>query len=168
MLARAVMLGGLLLLTSTGVTTQSTQLGFYAQFAPERILEDVERIAEVVPAGATVAVPPVAGAPVGWWLEARGVDAAVASRADWLSFPGERAAAAEVMQLFSAPRWPHAGVGAVACTVGTGWIYVPDLWGGMDARALEEELSAGRLHLVERLPGGVLLRSGACDASGTL
>ncbi len=125
-LARAAMLGGLLLLASTGITTQSTQLGFYAQFAPAQILEDVERIAEAVPEGAIVAVPPVAGAPVGWWLEARGVDAAVASRADWLSFPGERAAAAEIMQLFSAPRWPYAGAAADACTVGTGWIYVPD------------------------------------------
>jgi hypothetical protein len=159
---RAVAVAGLLVIATVGVGTQTTQLGFYAQFAPERILEDVARIAAIVPAGATVAVPPVAGAPVGWWLEARGVDAAVASRSDWLSFPGERAAAADVLAVFSAPAWPDGTTDARACAIGAPWLYVPTEWGGMDDRALERELAAGRLSLVERLPGGLLLRSGSC------
>jgi len=159
---RVASLGGLLLLVPTGVATQATQLGFYAQFAPARILDDVDRIAELVPTDATVAVPPVAGAPAGWWLEARGIDAAVASRSDWLSFPGERAAAEEVLRVFSADRWPHEGAAAAACAAGAPWLYVPDAWGGMDAAALARELTAGRIHLVERLPGGLLLRSGTC------
>jgi len=162
MALRIASLGGLLLLVPTGVATQATQLGFYAQFAPARILEDVDRIAELVPADATVAVPPVAGAPAGWWLEAHGIDAAVASRSDWLSFPGERAAAEEVLRVFSADRWPHEAAAAAACAAGAPWLYVPDAWGGMDDAALARELLAGRLHLVERLPGGLLLRSGAC------
>jgi hypothetical protein len=159
---RVASVGGLLLLVPIGVATQATQLGFYAQFAPAQILDDIDRIAELVPEDATVAVPPVAGAPAGWWLEARGINAAVASRSDWLSFPGERAAAEDVLRAFSADRWPHEGAAAATCAAGAPWLYVPDAWGGMDTAALARELTAGRLHLVERLPGGLLLRSGAC------
>ena len=159
---RLVVTGGLLLIGIVGIGTQVTQLGFYAQFAPEHVLEDAERIAALVPADTTVAVPPVAGAPAGWWLEARGIDAAVASRSDWLSFPGERAAAVDALAVFTAPEWPETTTGATACAIGAPWLYVPDAWGGMDARALERELDTGRLVLVEQLRGGLLLRSGAC------
>jgi hypothetical protein len=152
----------LVVLAVTGVETQQQQIGFYAQFAPRTILEDVAGIREVVPAGDRVAVPPVAGAPTGWWLEARGIDAAVASRSDWLSFPGERAAAEEVMRLFSAPSWPHQEVAAHACAVAAPWLYVPDAWGGMDAAALAQEVASGRLLKMAELPGGLLLRSTAC------
>ena len=161
-LVRAVAVAGLLVIATVGVGTQSTQLGFYAQFAPERILDDADRIATIVPAGVTVAVPPVAGAPVGWWLEARGVDAAVASRSDWLSFPAERDAASDVLAVFTAPSWPDESTGVAACAIGAPWLYVPTEWGGMDDRALERELASGRLTLVELLPGGLLLRSGSC------
>lgn len=161
-LVRLVAAAGLVLLGSVGIGTQATQLGFYAQFAPEHILDDAERIAELVPADATVAVPPIAGAPAGWWLEARGIDAAVASRSDWLSFPGERAAALGALAVFTAPEWPEATTGTTACAIGAPWLYLPTAWGGMDARALERELGAGRLVLVERLTGGLLVRSGAC------
>jgi hypothetical protein len=152
----------LVALMATGVETQARQLGFYAQFAPRTILEDVERIAQVVPRGERVAVPPVAGAPTGWWLEARGIDAAVASRSDWLSFPGERAAAAQALALFSAPDWPVPTVAEASCAIAAPWLYVPDAWGGMDGSALSREIAAGRLRLATRLPGGVLLRSEAC------
>jgi hypothetical protein len=159
---RLLGVAGLVLIASVGVRTQATQIGFYAQFAPPNIIADAERITGVVPRGEKVAVPPVAGAPTGWWLQAHGVDAAVASRSDWLSFPAERAAAAAALALFTATGWPDAGAADAACALGAPWLYVPDAWGGMDPDALARERSAGRLRLVERLPGGVLLRSASC------
>jgi hypothetical protein len=153
---------GLVLIASVGVRTQATQIGFYAQFAPPNIIADAERIAVLVPSGQKVAVPPVAGAPTGWWLQAHGVDAAVASRSDWLSFPAERAAAAEALALFTATGWPDAGAAVRACELGAPWLYIPDAWGGMDPDALARELPEGRLRVVERLSGGLLLRSAAC------
>jgi hypothetical protein len=159
---RTVAAGVLLALILTGVMTQDRQLSFYAQFTPRTILEDVTRIAAIIPPGARVAVPPVAGAPTGWWLEARGLNAAVASRSDWLSFPGERAAAADVLALFSAVGWPDRHAAGVACAVGAPWLYVPDAWGGMDPDALDREVAAGRMATVEQLPGGLLLRSRLC------
>jgi len=159
---RLIGVAGLVLIASVGVRTQATQIGFYAQFAPPHIIADAERIAAVVPRGEKVAVPPVAGAPTGWWLQAHGVDAAVASRSDWLSFPAERAAAAEALALFTGTGWPDEGAADTACALGAPWLYVPDAWGGMDPDALARERSAGRLQLVEQLPGGLLLRTAAC------
>lgn len=159
---RLLAAGALIGLVVNGVATQERQLSFYAQFAPRTILEDAGRVAELVPADARVAVPPVAGAPTGWWLEAHGIDTAVASRSDWLSFPGERAAAADVLELFSAVGWPDGRTAGTACAIGAPWLYIPDAWGGMDARALDREVAFGRLTVVEELPGGLLLRSQAC------
>lgn len=159
---RTLAAGVLVALTLNGITTQERQLSFYAQFTPRTILEDVTRIAAIIPEGARVAVPPVAGAPTGWWLEARGINAAVASRSDWLSFPDERAAAADVLALFSAVGWPDRNAADVACAIGAPWLYVPDAWGGMDRVALDREVAAGRIEPVEQLPGGLLLRSRLC------
>lgn len=159
---RTLAIAGLAATATAGMLTQPTQLAFYAQFSPVTILEDVAHIAEEVPEGMTVAVPPVAGAPLGWWIEAAGIDAAVASRSDWLSFPAERARAAATVRLFSAPRWPDRDVAEEACALGAPWLYVPDAWGGMDEHALALEESTGRLRTVADLPGGVLLRSSAC------
>ena len=159
---RALAVACLVVLAGSGVATQATQLGFYAQFTPATILEDAAIVAGLMAEGEVVATPPVAGAPTGWWLEAVGVDAAVASRSDWLSFPEERQAASRVVALFTAPRWPTPRTAAAACEEGFDALYVPDAWGGVDPSALAEELAEGRLRLVTELPGGVLLRSGAC------
>lgn len=159
---RGAALVALVALAVVGATSATRDVAFYRQFAPATLLDDGRAIAARVPAGERVAVPPVAGAPAGWWLQGLGVDAAVASRADWLSFPAERAAAAEVMALFTAPDWPHAQVGEDACALGVRWLYLPDRWGGEDPTALARETAAGRLTEVARLTGGVLLRSGAC------
>ena len=161
-LVRGVALAGLVVLAVIGASSAARDVAFYRQFAPATLLDDAREVAARVPAGERVAVPPVAGAPAGWWLQALGVDAAVASRSDWLSFPAERAAAAEVMALFTRSGWPDTRVGAEACRLGLAWLYVPDRWGGMDPGALARETGAGRLTAVADLPGGVLLRSAAC------
>jgi hypothetical protein len=161
-LLRWTAVGGLLVVAAVGMRTQATQIGFYAQFTPSDIIADVGRIATHVEQGEKVAVPPVAGAPTGWWLQAQGIDAAVASRSDWLSFPAERDAAARALALFTAASWPDPDVAGATCALGAPWLYVPDAWGGMDPDALARERSAGRLRLVEQLPGGLLLRSTAC------
>jgi hypothetical protein len=161
-LLRWAAVGGLVVVAAVGVRTQVTQIGFYAQFAPAEIVADAGRIAAHVGPDEKVAVPPVAGAPTGWWLQAHGIDAAVASRSDWLSFPAERDAAARALALFTASAWPVAGTASAACELGAPWLYVPDAWGGMDPVALAREVAAERLRIVEQLPGGVLLRSGSC------
>ena len=159
---RTAAIAGLVILAASGAASQATQIGFYAQFVPSTILEDAAIVAGLVSDGEVVATPPIAGAPTGWWLEALGVDAAVASRSDWLSFPAEREVAARAVALFTAPRWPSPQTAATACREGFGALYVPEAWGGVDADALAHELAAGRLRLVVGLPGGMLLRSAVC------
>lgn len=159
---RSLAVAGLLALTGPGIAGQATQVGFYAQFTPPTILDDAAAIALLVTDGEVVAAPPVAGAPTGWWLEALGIETAVASRSDWLSFPREREVAARVVALFTAPRWPTPLTAATACDEGFRALYVPDVWGGVDRVALAREVEVGRLRIVAELPGGLLLRSTEC------
>jgi hypothetical protein len=158
----AVQLAALLVLASAGMRTQPAQVEFYAQLVPPGILEDAALIDAIERGDAAVAVASVAGAPTGWWLEAVGIDALVASRPDWLAFPEERRVAALTVALFSAPAWPTPTTAAEACALGAPWLYVPHVWRGIDPSALARELAARRLLEVEHTTSARVLRSAAC------
>ena len=147
---------------SIGVRGQAEQVDFYAQLVPPGLLDDAQRIAALDRGGNAVAVVPLSGAPTGWWLEAVGVDALVASRPDWLAFPEERRRAARAVALFTAPTWPTPRTATEACALGAGWLYIPTVWQGLDEEALDREISAGRLIEVLQTPTARVIRASAC------
>lgn len=158
----AVQLVALVVVAGSGLRSQPAQVAFYGQLVPPGILEDAALIATLDRGDTAVATASLLGAPTGWWLEAVGVDALVASRPDWLAFPGERRSAALSVALFSAPAWPTPTTAAEACAIGAPWLYLPDVWLGADADALARELRSGRLIEVERTATAQVLRSTAC------
>jgi len=160
--AGVVALGGLVVVGGVGVAGQAAQIDFYAKLVPPGILADAALIATLDRGDMAVAVPPVSGAPTGWWLEAVGVDALVASRPDWLAFPEEREVAAQAVALFSDPSWPTPNTARAACALRAPWLYVPDVWRGVDTAALAREVDAGRLVEIARTPTARVLRSAAC------
>lgn len=117
----------------------------FGRFTPDGTLAAAAWLHDRVGADDRVVAAPIDGVPTGWWVEAEGVDAWVAARAEWLFFPEERRTAAVAELLLSAEGWPDtASLDAlVACSVD--WVVLPDAWGGVDDAALVRAVATGRV-----------------------
>ena len=117
----------------------------YGRFTPDGTLLAAAWLHDHVEADDRVVAAPVDGVPTGWWVEAEGVDAWVAARAEWLFFPEERRTAAVAERLLSAGAWPDPASidGLMGCSVD--WVVLPDAWGGVDEAALVRAVATGRV-----------------------
>lgn len=139
----------------------------YGRYTPDGTLLAATWLHDHVTAGDRVVAAPVDGVPTGWWVEAEGVDAWVAARAEWLFFPEERRTAAVAELLLSAGGWPDgASIDAlVGCSVD--WIVLPDAWGGVDDAALVRAVATGRVSVAYDDDTTTILRV-AANAEGGL
>ncbi|MCX6521148.1 MAG: hypothetical protein NTZ21_10835 [Actinobacteria bacterium] len=117
----------------------------YGRYTPDGTLLAASWLHDHVVEGDRVVAAPVDGVPTGWWVEAEGVDAWVAARAEWLFFPEERRTAAVAELLLSAGAWPDdTSLDALTgCSVD--WVVLPDAWGGVDDAALVRAVATGRI-----------------------
>ncbi len=134
------------------------QIEYYERFTPEGTIAATEWLAGRVGADELVLSAPVEGVPTGWWVEAAGVDAWVASRPDWIFFPEERAEAGRAAALLSGVGWPNDVAIAALRACGVTWLYLPSGWGGIDAGALGRAAAAGDLEVVFEGPGATIVR----------
>ena len=117
----------------------------YGRYTPDGTLLAASWLHDHVGEGDRVVAAPVDGVPTGWWVEAEGVDAWVAARAEWLFFPEERRTAAVAERLLSAEAWPD-GTSIDALTgCSVDWVVLPDAWGGVDDAALLRAVATGRV-----------------------
>ena len=139
----------------------------YGRYTPDGTLLAATWLHDHVTAGDRVVAAPVDGVPTGWWVEAEGVDAWVAARAEWLFFPEERRTAAVAELLLSAGGWPDgASIDAlVGCSVD--WVVLPDAWGGVDDAALVRAVATGRVSVAYDDDTTTILRV-AANAEGGL
>jgi hypothetical protein len=121
------------------------EVSVYARYTPDGTLTAARWLDDQVAIADRVVAAPVDGVPTGWWVEAEGVDAWVAARAEWLFFPDERRTAGVAEGLLSAQGWPDpASLDAlVSCSVD--WVVLPDAWGGVDQAALARAVADGRV-----------------------
>jgi hypothetical protein len=117
----------------------------YSRYTPDGTLLAATWLHDHVAEGDRVVAAPVDGVPTGWWVEAEGVDAWVAARAEWLFFPEERRTAAVAERLLSADAWPDdTSIDALTgCSVD--WVVLPDAWRGVDDAALARAVATGRV-----------------------
>ena len=123
------------------------QVVSYGRFTPDGTLRAARWLADRAVVGDRVVAAPVDGVPTGWWIEAEGVDAWVAARAEWLFFPGERRTAAVAEELLSAASWPDGGALERLEACGVDWVVLPAAWGGVDEDALDRAVAAGRVRI---------------------
>ncbi len=121
------------------------EVGVFGRYTPDGTLRAASWLHDHVAPGDRVVAAPVDGVPTGWWVEAEGVDAWVAARAEWLFFPEERRTAALAERLLSAGAWPDTASldGLASCSVD--WVVLPDAWGGVDDAALVRAVDTGRV-----------------------
>ncbi len=134
------------------------QIAYYERFTPEGTIAATEWLAGRADADELVLSAPVEGVPTGWWVEAAGVDAWVASRPDWIFFPEERAEAGRAAALLSGVGWPSDVAIAALRACGVTWLYLPSGWGGIDAGALGRAAAAGDLEVAFEGPGATIVR----------
>ena len=133
------------------------QIEYYERFTPEGTIAATEWLAGRAGADELVVSAPVEGVPTGWWVEAAGVDAWVASRPDWIFFPEERAEAGRAASLLSGVGWPNDAAIAALRACGVTWLYLPSGWGGIDAEALGQATAAGELEVAFEGPGATIV-----------
>lgn len=134
------------------------QISYYSRFTPEGTIAATEWLAARADEDDVVLAAPVEGVPTGWWVEAAGVDAWVASRPDWIFFPGERNEARLAAELLSGAGWPSETSIAALRDCGVTWLYLPTGWGGIDADALALATSVGDLEVAFDGPGATIVR----------
>ena len=143
----------------------SRQVDVYGAFTPPGVLEASSWLRENAGPSDVVVVAPVDGVPTGWWVEASGVDAVVASREDWLFFRSERIEARLANRMLSAEAWPDADSIAVLKRCDVRWILLPGGWEGANESALAAAIARGDLAVAFR--SGDTLVFGVVPAGGS-
>lgn len=126
----AVVLVALLLVQAVlGLQRFSTQVDFYA-VASDGVAEGVVWVGDHTGPDVLVAVAPVRGAPLGWWVEGLARrPALVGSWLRWLSFPDERRRARTANAIFG-PSFPTRAQVARARRAGVDLLLVAKEWSG--------------------------------------
>ena len=134
----AAVVASLILTVALGVQTVNSFRLFHAQrdfysIAPEGMLAATDWLRGSTSPHAVLAVAPVGGAPLGWWVEGltrRPTDAG--SDSVWLAYPQERARARIADSIFTGS-FPDDATIATAMRLGVDYLVLPTTWNGYDA-----------------------------------
>lgn len=150
----AAALTAVALMSVKGLAFFPAQRAFYGSIEPPGTVAGLDWLRNHTPADSLVAVPPVNGAPFGWWVQGYGRRVAlVGSEDQWLNFPDERTRANEAVVMLSESDPLDASALAAANHLGVQYILLPWAWGGLS----QTDLTAYE----QRNPGSVVFDNAA-------
>ncbi|MBX3284840.1 MAG: hypothetical protein KF703_05810 [Actinobacteria bacterium] len=127
-----------------GLQRFSSQVDYYA-VAADGVSDGVVWVGEHTDADVLVAVAPVRGAPLGWWVEGRARrPALVGSWLRWLSFPDEQRRARVANAIFG-PSFPTRAQVERARRYDVDLLLVSKAWSGYDRAAVSAAVARGDL-----------------------
>ena len=143
---KAGIVASLILAVALGVETWNSVGTFYAQrdfynIAPPGTIAAANWLSAATPHNAVIAVTPIGGAPLGWWVAGLTQRPTYSDASlTWLAFPQERTRAQAADSIFS-NGFPNSVTLGIAHRLGIQYLFVSKTWQGYDAQ---------RVHTFER------------------